>query len=144
MKKLHLVAGSIIKKHKRKLTYLFVGTTLFFIDFASTLIVYYIFNLDAGYASATGFCVSFVIGFMLNKRLVFRHSNSSKFKIKTQVSLYLLLAFINLLISAFAVDTSVAAGAPIEVSKVATTIIIACWNYIILGRYIFGHKDRIE
>lgn len=140
MEKPYAQIRHVLTKHKTKILYLFVGTLLFLIDFGFSVLTYYAFNFEAGIASATGFCASFIVGFTLNKKLVFRHNNKSRFKVRTQVSLYLLLASINLIVSAISVDLLVKHGLRIEIVKPILVAGIAYWNYLILGRYIFSYK----
>lgn len=143
MKKLSSIVSLIPKAHQKKFTYLFVGGLLFVIDFGSTVFSYYAFNLKAGYASAVGFGVSFIVGFTLNKNIVFKHGNDSRFTLHMQVTLYLILAFVNLFITSFTVNYFVNHGVHIEIAKPIMVISAAFWNYFILNHYIFGHLEKI-
>lgn len=127
-------------QYRSQLTYLSVGCLLFAVDFSCSLLAYYSFEIDAGYASAIGFVMSFLIGFTLNKNIVFRHDSLSRFNVNTQVALYLVLAMVNLFVSAYVVDISVAQGIRIEVIKPIVVLTIAYNNYYILGRFIFSKK----
>lgn len=111
------------------------------IDFTVTVFSYHILNFGPGQASALGFCVSFVVGFTLNKKVVFTHTATSRFSLHVQVMLYLSLAFINLIVTSSIVDFFVKHGIKIETMKVIVVIAAACWNYVILGRVIFAHKQ---
>src|SRR5947209_7749380 len=104
----------LLSGHRRQISYLFVGGLLFLIDFGLSVSTYHIFHIAPGYASAIGFCSSFVAGFMLNKKVVFRHTQSSKFTVHKQVTLYLLLAFVNLFITSLTVNYFVRHGIRIE------------------------------
>ncbi len=130
-------------KHCRVISYLLVGAMLFIIDYATTLAAYHLLGLAAGYASGLGFLVSFLVGFSLNKSVVFKHSEASKFSLRTQVVLYLVLAFSNLLITSSIVSALVGHGTKIEIVKPGVVAAGACWNYFILGHYVFGHKTRV-
>lgn len=136
-----MVVIQLIEKmyQSREVRYLIVGGTLFFIDFISTLIAYYVFRLGPGMASATGFMIGFLVGFALNKKIVFTHNKRNRFTLRTQVTLYLMLALLNVVFSASLVRWLVVYGLRIEFVKPCVTILIAGWNYVILGRYIFGN-----
>ena len=114
---------------------------MFLIDFSASMFAFYIVGLSAGWASALGFSTSFVVGFTLNKKVVFKHENNSRLNLRQQITLYFSLAIFNLLISAFAVEYMVDQGLVIEISKTIVVIIIAIWNYIILNRIIFRPID---
>lgn len=144
MEKLFTLKNRIPEKHQRKVSYLFVGGLLFLIDYSISLFLYYVIHLPAGYASAGGFCASFIVGFTMNKKVVFTHSKTSYLTLRMQIISYLTLALINLFISAYVVNYLVNQGAKIEIVKPLLTIVIACWNYTILGMYIFGHKRQVE
>lgn len=124
----------------RIVRYLVVGGLLFIFDFVCSLFFYYVLHLDPGIASGTGFLLGFLIGFTLNKKVVFLHNSNSRFSVRVQVTLYLLLALLNLIVSASLVHKLVRYGFRIEYVKIFVTGAIAGWNYIILGRYIFGLK----
>lgn len=125
----------------RQVRFVLVGGILFLIDFIVTLFCYHILKLDPGIASAIGFCSSFIVGFTLNKKIVFTKSERARFSVRTQIVLYLILATLNLSISAWSVQILVSQGIWIEVVKPSVTILIACWNYVILGRFIFHSQE---
>ena len=134
----------VIQRYRRPLLYLCVGTLLFVIDFSVTVLSYHVLKFGPGLASATGFCTSFIVGITLNKRVVFTHTATSRFSLNTQVALYLALAIINLILTSSIVDYFVNHGVRIEMMKPAVVIAAACWNYVILGKYIFGHKSPVR
>lgn len=142
MKRLLNILGSATAKHQRKITYLFVGGLLFLIDLTVTLAMFYVFDVKAGYSSAIGFSSSFVVGFALNKNLVFKHTSTSRFKVHVQVTMYLLLSLVNLFVTSFTVNLLVNKGLRIELVKPGMVIMAACWNYLILGRYIFSQNKQ--
>lgn len=126
---------------RKEIRFLAVGGLLFVIDYITSVSVFYLFNAPAGLASAIGFLVSFIFGFLLNRHVVFIHSSQSYYSVHTQVALYLILAVCNLFISATIVQLVDVAGIRITISKPVVTAIIAIWNYIILGKFIFKKKE---
>lgn len=140
MKKLLYIITNLLVKHERKLRFLLVGGLLFLIDFGFSLFAYHLLNLSAGWASALGFSISFIVGFTLNKKVVFKRGKNNRFNAKYQLVLYCSLAVVNLFISAFAVEAMVGSGVIIEISKPIVVATIAIWNYIILNKIIFAIK----
>lgn len=131
-----------ITKYKQ-LRYLLTGGLLFLIDYASSLAVYHAFDLQPGFASAVGFTTSFLVGFLMNKHIVFHHTKASRFTTRLQVTLYLLLAFLNLFIASGAVQLLVTLGMRIELAKPLQVAVMAIWNYFILNRFIFSERKEI-
>ena len=144
MQRLHLAWGSLASRHRKKINYLFVGGLLFMIDLVVTLTAFYILHINPGFASAIGFSSSFVAGFALNRNVVFKHTNTSRFSMHTQLTLYLLLSTVNLFITSYSVNLLVNQGLRIELVKPLVVIVAACWNYFILGHYIFSHNRSEE
>lgn len=127
--------------HRREVRFLLVGGILFVVDYTVSVAAFYLLSVPAGLASALGFMASFIIGFTLNRSIVFAHSEKSKFSVHAQVSLYLTLALANMFISATFVQVSDNLGIKIQLSKPLITAVIAVWNYLILGKYIFQSKN---
>lgn len=124
-------------KHKQ-VQFLATGVLLFVIDYVSTLLVYYLFDLEPGIASAIGFCASFVAGFTINRNVVFKHDGKSRFSIGWQIALYLLLALFNLVISSIAIQYIVTHFLPLALVKPIAVAVMAVWNYVILNRLVFA------
>lgn len=146
MEKLVNGIDALLGKHRKAVTYLFVGGLLFLIDYSVSLFAYHYLDFGPGIASATGFCSSFIVGFTLNKRVVFKHDKTSQHSLNMQIALYLLLATFNLFFTSWIVEVAVNQGVRIEVIKPIVVIAAAFWNYIILGNYVFGHKkvEQVE
>lgn len=125
----------------KQIQFVLTGGLLFIIDYIFSLSAFYIFNLEAAFASAVGFAASFLVGFSINRNIVFKHTQQSRLTVANQVTLYLLLALFNVVISSYLVQLLVDNVAPIEYIKPFVVVVFAVWNYFVLNRYIFSSKD---
>lgn len=133
---MHNLIDNIFKYHKQ-LKFIAIGFLLFLIDFISTVSSYYVLQLSPGISSAIGFTASFVFGFSLNRKIVFVRNENSRFTLKIQIILYLMLALANLFLSALIVEYIVRNGVRIEIIKPLLVIMFAFCNYVIMNKYIF-------
>ncbi len=126
----------------KPLRFFISGGILYVVDVVSTSIAFYSFHLPAWFASAIGFCVSFLVGFLITKNFVFKHNEKSRFGIKLQIALYMLLALLNLVLSSYIVDVAVRTGVRVEVAKTIIVGVMAVWNYFLLNKFIFSVKTK--
>lgn len=124
-----------------------VGITTLLVDTLVTSISYYIVHLPAFMASGVGFLSGFCVNFPLNRKQVFNHSEDDRFSLKSQICLYALLSFFNLMATSTAVDLLVKMNIlEIQWAKIVTTIVFAVWNFLVFKLFIFSkkvsHKER--
>lgn len=123
--------------------FLVVGGVTFLIDLAVTTSLYSLLHLPAYLASAIGFLSGFFFNFPMNRKKVFQHSIHDRFGIKQQIGLYALLSVFNLFATSLIVEVLVMIGVDISISKIAVTVLIAIWNFLIFKFFVFS-KKRIE
>lgn len=121
--------------------FLIVGITTLLIDLLVTTSLYNFAHLPAYLASAIGFLSGFVFNFPMNRKKVFKHTDSDKFKFATQVTFYILLSIFNLLATSLMVGLIVVLGVEIAIAKIIVTAIIAVWNFFIFKFFIFSKKN---
>lgn len=119
-----------------------IGVGSFLIDVGVTTFLYKIVLLPAYMASALGFLSAFFFNFPLNRKRVFKHTKHDRFRLKSQVLMYLSLSLFNLLFTSYAVDYMVqVTGIKIYWSKVIFTGLIAVWNFVLFKYLIFSKSD---
>ena len=122
-----------------------VGITTLLVDTLVTSISYYIVHLPAFMASGVGFLSGFCVNFPLNRKQVFNHSEDDRFSLKSQICLYALLSFFNLMATSTAVDLLVKMNIlEIQWAKIVTTIVFAVWNFLVFKLFIFSKKVSHE
>lgn len=125
----------------KQVQFILTGGLLFVIDYLFSLSAFYIFHFEAGFASAIGFAASFIVGFSMNRNIVFKHTQQSRLSVNAQIAYYLLLAIFNVIVSSYLVQILVDNVAPIEYIKPFVVAAFAVWNYFVLNKYIFSSKD---
>ena len=121
--------------------FLVVGGVTFLIDLAVTTSLYSLLHLPAYLASAIGFLSGFFFNFPMNRKKVFKHSIHDRFGIKQQIGLYALLSVFNLFATSLIVEILVTIGIDIGISKIAVTILIAIWNFLIFKFFVFSKRN---
>ena len=96
-------------------------------------------------ASGIGFLSGFCVNFPMNRKRVFNHSEDDRFSLKSQICLYALLSFFNLMATSTAVDLLVKMNIlQIQWAKIVTTIVFAVWNFLVFKIFIFSKKVSHE
>jgi putative flippase GtrA len=122
-----------------------VGLVTLGIDVGVSAILFYSAHLPAYLASAIGFLSGFFFNFPMNRKRVFHHSAYDRFRLRTQVMMYILLSVFNLVTTSILVDIMVNAHiAPIQIAKLAVTVLIAIWNFVLFKALIFSKKEPVE
>lgn len=122
-----------------------VGVTTLAVDTLVTSISYYIAKMPAFMASGIGFLSGFCVNFPMNRKRVFNHSEDDRFSLKSQICLYALLSFFNLMATSTAVDLLVKMNIlEIQWAKIVTTIVFAVWNFLVFKLFIFSKKVSHE
>mgnify|MGYP006877224124 FL=1 len=122
-----------------------VGVTTLAVDTFVTSILYYIAKMPAFMASGIGFLSGFCVNFPMNRKRVFNHSEDDRFSLKSQICLYALLSFFNLMATSTAVDLLVKMNIlEIQWAKIVTTIVFAVWNFLVFKLFIFSKKVSHE
>lgn len=122
-----------------------VGVTTLAVDTLVTSILYYIAKMPSFMASGIGFLSGFCVNFPMNRKRVFNHSEDDRFSLKSQICLYALLSFFNLMATSTAVDLLVKMNIlEIQWAKIVTTIVFAVWNFLVFKLFIFSKKVSHE
>jgi len=122
-----------------------VGVTTLAVDTLVTYILYYIAKMPAFMASGIGFLSGFCVNFPMNRKRVFNHSEDDRFSLRSQICLYALLSFFNLIATSTAVDLLVKMNIlEIQWAKIVTTIVFAIWNFLVFKLFIFSKKVSHE
>jgi putative flippase GtrA len=122
---------------KQLVAYLGIGLLTTAIDAIITFLLFEFLGFSVFLASAVGFLSGFFVNFPLNKNKVFFSSNGQRFKVSTQVQLYVLLIAFNLFSTSFAVALLVDLGIQIVVAKFFVTGVLFIWNFVVFKFYIF-------
>lgn len=118
-----------------------VGVTTLAVDTLVTSVLYYMAKIPAFMASGIGFLSGFCVNFPMNRKQVFNHSEDDRFSLKSQICLYALLSFFNLMATSMTVDLLVKMNIlEIQWAKIVTTIIFAIWNFLVFKLFIFSKK----
>ena len=122
-----------------------VGVTTLAVDTLVNSILYYMAKMPASMASGLGFLSGFCVNFPMNRKRVFNHSEDDRFSLKSQICLYALLSFFNLMATSTAVDLLVKMNIlEIQWAKIVTTIVFAVWNFLVFKLFIFSKKVSHE
>jgi len=127
-------------RDQRLLHYATSGSSAFAIEYSSFLILFYHYHITAVIANTVSFVLGFTTSFILNRLWVFGQKEQTK-QVLHQISLYLVIAFINLAITDIAIHFLVNAHVPAFIAKIILVIIVACWNFIIFKKIIFTHRN---
>ena len=118
-----------------------VGVTTLAVDTLVTSVLYYMAKMPAFMASGIGFLSGFCVNFPMNRKQVFNHSEDDRFSLKSQICLYALLSFFNLMATSMTVDLLVKMNIlEIQWAKIVKTIIFAIWNFLVFKLFIFSKK----
>lgn len=119
----------------------FVGVGSLLIDVTVTTLAYNHAHVPAYLASGIGFLSAFFFNFPLNRKKVFRHSDSDRFTFKTQIMLYAAISLFNLVATSGMTDLIVSMEwVKIAYAKIIVTAIIAVWNFIIFKNLVFSKR----
>lgn len=118
--------------------FLAIGVLTFFLDYGLTISLHYWGGLEGYIASSIGFTCAFLFNFFMSRQWVFHSKDPRRFSSKVQMTLFLILTFLNLGVSTIFVAVSSQFGVEVAVSKVVITAFIAAWNYIINKKVIFS------
>lgn len=131
----------IIRKihNQRLFHYVFSGSSAFLLEYGSFLIIFYHFHLTIIFSNTISFVLGFITSFILNRIWVFGHKEQNK-QVIHQISLYLIIACVNLTITNIAIHFLVDASVPAFIAKIMLVILVAIWNFGIYKKVIFSHN----
>lgn len=122
-----------------------VGGISFLIDLTVTSLLYNLLHFPAYLAGIIGFLSAFFFNFPINRKQVFKHLKHDRFKLRTQIILYITLSIFNLIMTALILELMVGSRVfSIEVAKIIMTAMIATWNFLLFKFYIFSKKPDAE
>jgi putative flippase GtrA len=122
---------------KQFAAYLGTGLLTTAFDATVTFCLYEFVGLSAFTSSAIGFLSGFFIHFPLNRNKVFFSQQGQRFKIKTQILLYVFLSVFNLISTSLAVALLVHLGLQIVISKFLVAGVFVIWNFAVFKFFIF-------
>lgn len=120
------------------LLFLLVGGVTFLIDLIVTVALNNLLHLPPYLSSSIGFLSGFVFNFPMNRKKVFKHSINDRFKMTTQIYLYIALCVFNLLVTSALSEALVLAGLYIGYAKIFITAMISVWNFLIFKYFVFS------
>lgn len=120
------------------LLFLLVGGVTFLIDLIVTVALNNLLHLSPYLSSSIGFLSGFVFNFPMNRKKVFKHSINDRFKMTTQIYLYITLCVFNLLVTSVLSEALVLAGLYIGYAKIFITAMISVWNFLIFKYFVFS------
>lgn len=127
------------------LFYGIVGVVTLGVDVTVTTTLYLAFHFPAYLASGIGFLSGFFFNFPMNRKKVFKHSDTDQFSFKTQVVLYVSLSIFNLIATSFITQFLVSVGnLKIAYAKILVTALIAVWNFTLFKTIIFSKKGAYK
>jgi len=134
----------IQKKLLKELTYFgIVGGLTFLTDLIVTTALYNLLHFPAFLASGIGFSSGFFFNFPLNRKKVFRHSQDDRYPFRLQIIFYASLSVFNLFATSLITDLLVTTGhLRIAYAKIAVTVLIAVWNFLIFKLFIFSKRKN--
>lgn len=119
----------------QKFRYLTSGGLSFAIEFAIFMILVH-FKTSLVLANTASFMAGLLASFFLHKLWSF--AGEQQHQTKDQFVSYALLAIVNLLLSNVIIYWLVdVVSIPKQIAKILVMAIIVCWNYAILGKFIF-------
>lgn len=119
----------------QKIRYLTTGGFSFAIEFAIFMILVHL-KTSLVLANTASFLTGLLVSFFLHKLWSF--AGEQQHQTKAQFVSYALLAIINLLLSNIIIYELVeVVSIPKQIAKILVMAIIVCWNYAILGKFIF-------
>lgn len=128
-------------KDSRLLRYAISGLSAFLADYGSFLFLYYLLHLPILVSNSLSFIISLAISFGLNRNWTFKDSTTFVFKAHQQILMFVLLSFINFLLSNSLIYLlNVRAHLTAAVAKLVVICCIALWNYVIYQQLIFKKK----
>lgn len=130
-----------VKKNKRLLKYIACGGASSLIELIVFLAVENI--LDIYFAALVSFFCGLISSFLLNKIVVFQ-SKTNKGDTTVEGVKFIILGLLNSQISSWMTVWLIGIVSSGVIAKVITIIIIAVWNYLIMGKLIFNNKKKTE
>ncbi len=121
--------------------YILAGIVSWAADYGGLLLLYYPGGLPLGVATTVAFIFGLSVNFALMKYWVFARSRRGKQAVLSQGAQYIALSLFNLLITNVVIYALSKHGIGPEISKILTTAMIVCWNFLIYRRVMF--KERI-
>jgi len=118
--------------------FLVVGGVTLLIDLMVTVALNNLLHFPPYLSSSVGFLSGFVFNFPMNRKKVFKHSIDDRFKLTTQIYLYIALCVFNLLVTSILSEVLVFAGLYIAYAKIFITAMISVWNFLIFKYFVFS------
>lgn len=124
--------------------YIVAGLTSWGFDYGTLLFLYYVVGIKLGTATTIAFGMGLAVNFTLIKYWVFRGSQKGKKANFSQGLQYGLLTAFNLVITNLVIYQLSKRSIGPEISKVFTTAMIVCWNFVLYKKIIFKESDQSQ
>lgn len=122
------------KKIKRIVKYGFFGLMAAGLEFLVFILIVKV--VPVYIASTISFSLGLVASFLSNKYIVFNKSSRIS---RAEVSQFVLLGVVNSQVSSL-ITVGLAMVVPASIAKITAMAVIAAWNYVIMGRFIFKSR----
>lgn len=116
--------------------YLVAGGTAYAVEIGTFSLIYYIIQLNPAVANAISFFAGMSVSFALNKYWTFS-SVGQKLRGHIQLSQYVLLAIVNVVITSILIGVLIDGGIPGYIAKTLLIGMVAVWNFVIFKKFIF-------
>lgn len=136
MNRLRKISGTI--KAQQIIKFLISGGSAAVAEYILFLtLIFYFGNELLIVANSISFLLGLLVSFFMNKLWVFNSRNSYK----SEFAKYFILALVNVIIGGVLISVlaNLLTFSPF-VAKVIVMVLIACWNYLVFSKYIFGNK----
>jgi putative flippase GtrA len=131
---------------KRKgFKYIVAGLISWGFDYGTLLLLFYVVGTRLGVATTVAYIIGILINFSLIKYWVFRGAQKTKKATASQGLQYGILTLFNLIITNAVIYLLSKKSIGPEISKILTTALITCWNFVLYKKFIFKETapDRI-
>lgn len=123
---------------RRLAIYLMSGTVSVGLDYITFLILYLALGQDVAIAAPIGLMVGLTASFTLNKLLTFSDQAAKGIKqTGVQIFFYMMLFIANNIFTIYFIKLLIVVGVSAAIGKLAATVIITFWNYILYKAIIF-------
>lgn len=120
--------------HKKVVRYLIAGGAAFFSEYLIFLILFYSVMASVISANIISFTIGFAVSFTLNKFWVFQTGSAN---ILRQLTTYLIVALVNIVITSTAIKYLVDMGVSGYIAKIVLIVCVAAWNFMLFKCVIF-------
>jgi putative flippase GtrA len=126
---------------KSFLKYIGVGIVAFGVEYGSFYALYLNAKWPLYFANSISFGLGLLTSFLLNRLWTFGGKNYQK-KAAHQLSFYIALALINLLLTNVFIGVLEKIGTNPRIGKLVAMVITSLWNYFLFKALIFTHRRK--